>query len=72
MRRIVYTLVVTLLLLTVATLTVSHLSNRRPVVYTYHDKVGTQWEVGAWDAQFGWENEVASFQRQLRPVIDEI
>lgn len=72
MRRTIYTLFAGLLLLPVAILVVSHLSYRRAIVHIYHDKDGTQWEVGVRDGQFTWENEFGSFQRQIDPVGEEI
>jgi hypothetical protein len=72
MRRIVYTFVVSLLLLTVAIVIVSHLSYRRAIVHLYRDRDGMQWEVGIREGQFIWEDEIASFEREMRPAADEI
>ena len=72
MRRIVYTLVVSLLLLTAAIAIVSHLSYRRPFIYTYHDQDGGQWEVEIREGQFTRENDIGAFQRKMRPLEDEI
>lgn len=72
MRRIVYTVVAGLLLLTVAIRIVSHLSYRHAIVSSYHDKEGTQWEVGTRDGQFAWENEFGVFERQIHPMAQEL